>query len=405
MEVTSCNLLTRNLGAFEHFIWSTDQWTPRHFVFVARIEGGSISVDHLHRALRAVQHRHPALRAAIDLDPDGYPRFVPAELPIQLGTVERVADIQWRSEVELQLRNPFHAGQGPLVRVTLVRGESVSELIIAAHHSIGDGISAMFLVRDLLESLEGHALEELPVRPCVEDFIGHEPAAPTGPNPGFSEADPVEIPGTPQVASIDIEPRDVEILQARCREERTTVQGALLAAVLLELRNGPVSRCLAPVSVRHLCPPIADDFGLYIAAGTATLDGHSNSDFWPLARRAREEITNALDPDALRMRAAAMISLMSQKRGPRCIYQDYRRGVNYRAALSNLGRFPLMSRVRQFRVTAIYPVLNIESEPVIAVGTAGGRMGLTLTSHGSPGIELLESIVREVMIKPGGSRV
>jgi hypothetical protein len=270
-------------------------------------------------------------------------------------------------------------------------------LILAAHHSIGDGISAMFLMRDLLESLEGHALEELPARPCLEDFVGNGPAAPVGPSPSFNEVAPVEKPGSPQVANIDIEPRDVETLLARCREERTTVQGGLLAAVLRALGNAPASRCLAPVSVRHLCPPIADDFGLYIAAGTATLDGQSDSDFWSVARRAREEVGNALDPHALRSRAAAMISLASQNRGRRCTYQDYRRGVNYHAVLSNLGRFPLMPRVRQFRVTAIYPVLNIELEPVIAVGTAGGRMSLTLTSHGSPGIDLLGSIVGEVM--------
>ena len=167
MAVTSCEFLTRNLGAFEHLIWSTDQWTPRHFVFVARIEGGSISVDHVHRALLAVQRRHPALRAAIDLDSHGHPRFVPADFPIRLCIVERAGDTQWRSEVELQLQNPFPAGHGPLLRTTLVRGESVSELILAAHHSIGDGISAMFLVRDLVESLEGHAIEQLPARPCL----------------------------------------------------------------------------------------------------------------------------------------------------------------------------------------------------------------------------------------------
>ena len=67
------------------------------------------------------------------------------------------------------------------------------------------------------------------------------------------------------------------------------------------------------------------------------------------------------------------------------------------AVLSNLGRFPLMTRVRQFRVTAVYPVLNIEYEPLITVATAGGHMSLTLTSEGSPGAEWLSSVVGEAM--------
>jgi hypothetical protein len=41
----------------------------------------------------------------------------------------------------------------------LVQGEAVWELILAVHHSIGDGLSAMYLVRDLLESMEGYGLK------------------------------------------------------------------------------------------------------------------------------------------------------------------------------------------------------------------------------------------------------
>jgi hypothetical protein len=35
----------RELGPFGHLLWLVDQWTPRHFLFVSRIEGSSISVE------------------------------------------------------------------------------------------------------------------------------------------------------------------------------------------------------------------------------------------------------------------------------------------------------------------------------------------------------------------------
>jgi hypothetical protein len=40
-----------------------------------------------------------------------------------------------------------------------------------------DGVSAKFLVRDLLESMEGHWLEALPPRNALEDLFGRADAA------------------------------------------------------------------------------------------------------------------------------------------------------------------------------------------------------------------------------------
>src|SRR5215831_9620509 len=61
----------RKLGAFEHLLWLVDQWTPRHFILVARIEGSSISAGNLQAALSQCQRRHPILRATIQVNDDG----------------------------------------------------------------------------------------------------------------------------------------------------------------------------------------------------------------------------------------------------------------------------------------------------------------------------------------------
>jgi hypothetical protein len=149
--------------------------------------------------------------------------------------------------------------------------------------------------------------------------------------------------------------------------------------------------------VRHLCSPIADDFGLYISSGIAVLAEQSALDFWSLARHAKEEVSSALAPQVLRAKAAAAASLLARNRKPRLLYEDFRSLVNYRAVLSNLGRFPLMPRVQQFRVTAVYPVLNVEYEPLITVATVGGRMTLTLTHDGSLGTQWLRSLIGEAL--------
>jgi hypothetical protein len=99
--------LTRTLGPFEHLIWLVDRWTPRHFVLVARIEGGSVSPEDLNRALIEVQRRHPALRTVIDVDERGNPHFVPCSAPIRLKVISRTDQRRWLQEAEQQLATPL----------------------------------------------------------------------------------------------------------------------------------------------------------------------------------------------------------------------------------------------------------------------------------------------------------
>ena len=71
----------RKLGPFEHLLWLVDQWTPRHFIFVARVEGAPITLDDLRSALLESQRRHPILRTTIRANGDGDPEFVQSDAP------------------------------------------------------------------------------------------------------------------------------------------------------------------------------------------------------------------------------------------------------------------------------------------------------------------------------------
>ena len=123
--------------------------------------------------------------------------------------------------------------------------------------------------------MEGHRLGELPRRESMEELAGATPMERGTHLPPPALALQVDRPGAAKIASTEIEPPQLELVLSRCRRERTTLEGALLAAIMLE---GPIDGCLAPVNVRHLCPPVADDFGLYISSGTALLDRNSAAD-------------------------------------------------------------------------------------------------------------------------------
>jgi len=146
--------LTRQLGALEHLLWAIDPWAPRHFVLVARIDG--MIVDRLYSAMGKAQRRHPALRVCVRGDASAPPRFVSTDEVIPLRVIKRVSDMHWQTEARAELEMPFQAEKGPLLRAVVVYGKPISEIILVAHHSIGDGLSAIYLVGDLLKIMDGN---------------------------------------------------------------------------------------------------------------------------------------------------------------------------------------------------------------------------------------------------------
>ena len=385
--------LTRTLGPFEHLIWLVDKWTPLRVVLVVRIEGGSVSAEDLGSALLQAQNRHPMLRTAIHANENAEPHFVPSLTPISLRVVQRTDQLQWLQEAEALSAIPFEPDEAPLLRAALVQGEAESELILVAHHSIGDGVSAMYLVRDLLESMEGHKLQALPPRPSLEECsIGQAPNS-RAPIPPISSR-PSQTPERPQpvLQTIEIGSRELEHILARCRAANTTLQGALLAAVLLSLPVRENLQCLSPVNIRRLSPVGVDDFGLYISSGMASLERKAPRDFWPLACTARLQVLQALDPQVLNAKTAAMAGAVAGGPSSQSVYEQVWRNFGYDAVLTNLGRFPNIPRVNRFRVTAVYPLLSDDSKPAFAVATAPTGMCITM-SGGPETAHLLPSVI------------
>jgi hypothetical protein len=371
----------RKLGAFEHLLWLVDQWTPRHFVLVAQVEGDSISAEDMRLALLHAQQRHPILRASIRAD-GGSPEFHPSDAPIELRIVQRTSETQWLHEVETEVALPFERNDQPLLRVVLVQGRAISELILVVHHSIGDGVSAMFLVRDLLECMEGHPLEELLPGNALEELLGSGETIVAGlPSPPVPQVvKRIERPQKGLVQIFEIGPSELSRILDHSRGEDATFHGALLASLLLSMPGEDAVHCLAPINIRRIIPPVAEDFGLYISSGLATLDRNAAMDFWSLARTARTHVMQAFDRVALQAKAAAMASVVAAKPSPQTVYEEVWRSRSYNAVLTNLGRFPDTPKLKRFRVTAVYPILSPELEPVIAVATADQRAYITVSS-------------------------
>ena len=379
--------LDRRLGVFEELLWLTDLATPRHFAYTARIRG-SLDREAVELALLRVQRRHPALCVRIALDEDQYPAFGPepaAQIPLTVR--ERTGEQQWQDEVESELARPFTADDAPLMRCVLLLGSPLSEVILLVHHAIGDGLSTTYLVRDLLQSLAGRPEQTtLPARPSLEALLGLGTSpAPLPPSSERPRSDLSRV-----LASWVIGHQSVDALVERCRREGTTVQGALIAAVTLALREAGMTgddgyvRCNSPISVRHLCPPINDDFGLYLAAAKTSHGPDESTDMWDIARAAHDQVTAGLERTNLAARAGGQRQLLLRCPTPAAAYQAFRNLVDYQVVITNVGRFPAEADYGDIRLEALWGIPNAEKEPVIGVATVDAGMCVALISDGSP---------------------
>src|SRR4029077_18460314 len=107
---------------------------------------------------------------------DGKPGTVPSfrrvsAAPTPLRIVEDEPERRWNVEVGEELATPFNPSQAPLVRAVLIQGIRDAAFMLVAHHSIADGLSIAYAIRDTLGAIAGRALQPLPWLLSQDDIL------------------------------------------------------------------------------------------------------------------------------------------------------------------------------------------------------------------------------------------
>src|SRR5258708_15489458 len=167
--------LLRPLGCAEHFFHLYAQVYPVHFCLCAEIEG-TVDAAALGPALDQVRERHPILRAGIAHDEELGTAFYKSCRPIELETIYGGKDADWRPIVERELQRPMGIGSAALLRVTALRAPDVTSIVLTFHHAIVDGLSAVWILHDILSALAGEQLEAFKFfSPIEEKILGPSP--------------------------------------------------------------------------------------------------------------------------------------------------------------------------------------------------------------------------------------
>ena len=324
--------INRKLGQIEETMEILNQRAKTwNVVTISRIRG-NIQETVLRQSLNIIQYRHPALNSHIINSRNSYyyQSKGTGKLPLQVVNIRESQE--WEAIVNAEMNQVIDSSKY-LLRVVLVKilnQQNINYLITTTHHAITDGLSSVQLHSEILtycqKITEG---KSLPIVTTLEPLPPIEKLLPTWTNSFKSKLGRVALllnialqkywnqPKALRVEKyVPISQRRCEIIHRQlseestrqfiqqCRQENTTVQSALCAALMLTVSkqltknhedNIPVS-CLSYLDLRRrLQPEISTENMTVLAASLMKFYRiTNNTSFWELARKVKRNLNEKI---------------------------------------------------------------------------------------------------------------
>ena len=308
---------------------------------------------------------------------------------------------RWEAECERELQTPFGPGQAPLLRAVLLHSQERCVLILAACHSIADGISASLLVRDLLKAVAGQPLPPLPFPRSAEELLAVKPPASSASLPNGSDDFSKQScnDGAVTVSTLQLCPELTAQVRQLSRQHSLTLHSALAAAVVTAMRRQAPQRfagqsllSISPVSTRpHFAPAAQDDCGLYFTSPQTAYQPAAG--FWDMARQTRSDVTDAATASALTGATQAMQGMVAAGLTLQSARELLHQAFSMDLLLSNLGVTPYEAQVGQLRLDWLSGPACLGALPhlqTVGAATTNGQLSLVHTSL-QPIPQLLET--------------
>jgi hypothetical protein len=379
---TQSNL--RYLSPFERLFWLLDLTAPRHFCVAAQIDGRA-SIDQWKRALLAVQRRHPLLRASIALDDRDMPYFRESSSPIPLRVVQRNDKPSQLDEcLAEELSRPFSPMPESLLRATLIDESDGCSLILAAHHSIADARGLSFVIRDLLQALNGEPLIALPVPPSNERALGiitdsaDDDAfqrTTRGIPQDIAALGSADAPVARYVSHRCLSSELTQAIRARAHAERASVTAAIASALTTALTYpGRDSVRLAVATSTREALGLGEQ--CVLATDGAMLDLHADEplDFWTRSRLLKSQLAHARSIDRIIETRRSLTRLQGDIQTIEQARQYGARMFVANAIISNLGVLTIKTRHGAFALKRLFG-------PLMPLHTPGARFIGVATVH------------------------
>jgi hypothetical protein len=413
----------REFSSIERMHWLMDQNHRNHFPIAAEIRGHT-TVTMWRNALNELQRRHPLLNAFIGIEENARPVFYQAaECEIPLVVRKRASPLQWQAEFEKEISTPFDTSKSPLMRAQLLLGDDRCEVILTTHHSIADGMAILYVVRDLLQAVSGEKLAPLPAPPSQDELLS--PILRTLPSrTSEDEADavPVSRPtafrckdgARPRVTGLRLSPEQTSLLVNSARREQTSVHAAISAALVLTGRESLPTwkengvRVLSPISL-HKALNVESDCVLALTAGIVSFAPSSASNFWDLARWAKQALLPFQTMEGVRRMSGVLEKKIPTHATVETAAQAMAQGMGYELVVTNVQQFPFENTFGELTLEGLWgpSALNgFEGEQAVGIATVNGSLHMVHTSY-TPvatfldrGVDLLMNACAEASARP-----
>ena len=398
MPATKSKKEVRALGAMEQLFWLMDQKYPAHLTVTAEVKGFT-EAQSWRDALDAVQRRHPVLSTSINRNEEGQPALYRVDAaPIPLRVVDGTVQGRWELEVDREMAAPFIPEQAPLIRSVLIHKPESAVLIMIAHHVIADGMSLVFLIRDLLQVLSGGQIETLSFSSAAEELLSRLPEGEKiiqaeALQAGAPQAEPAQYQEgnglAPRAIARKLDENLTATLKEKVRREGTTVQGALCAALVLAGRKTSSTwskhsvRVMSPVNARaHL--GAGEACGLYLAGGMVPFQPGDSRAFWELARFAKKELSPSQTLQSLSTSLHGLEAIMTKDMDVETAAQIAAGAFARDLMVSNLGPMPYESEFGKLKLEAVWgptALQGLDGEQNVGIATTNGAIRLLHASY------------------------
>lgn len=365
--------MQRKMLFFERLMY-LDGRIPVNCLMTVRLRG-RLFEENLRHALDKVQARHPSLRANV-LEEQEHPSFVfrtdPAKIPLRI--VNRRSDEDWRAETLTEWEHPFCLQREPPVRLTWIRSDEVSELLLVGHHCVCDGASLVTILRELLRATDQPDI----ALPPYEPFASLGDLIPAAVKPGWKMRVGVLFKAALfRIFALTIKKvhptrsgehyliywtagEDMSAkLSGRCKSEGTTPYAAMCVAFLHAFQQimGPrfKNKMMCPVNIRRFINNLdANVMFNYAPTISLSLGREPFGEFWSMARMVKQSMLDKVErldaveqlitAERLHSSASKLISLLLQSKG------------SYDFAFSNVGRLDIPDTYADFRLESFLGV-------------------------------------------------
>lgn len=289
---------------------------------------GTLSIDTICSALELLQKRHPFLQVNIVNCEDGLYFSHKKNRRIPLRVVKKNKDLRWQEILEEELNCQIDSQHNCLLRVTYITSSenNISELIFLINHAICDGVSFLNLCHTFLKYCEQIIkgkevkIKSLTMMPTVESLLPIKNNLSLKSKRLFSIINlilnqvikkphllkkeiscPVSQQNTLSIHRSLRRSKTLQLIQI-CKQEKTTVTGALNAAMLMALKNNIILtnktnniyiNGVIPINLRKLIQSelaAPENLGFLVGSPLISFYLPQSKSFWDLARESRQKI-------------------------------------------------------------------------------------------------------------------